>query len=148
MHSFWKIVYLGPLPAEILFSYRKPATSFSLRYDVQLGEITCICWLNFDVNGLNDNLEMSQIYDVSMIKRIQTSCCDFAGFKTCKKMQLTHRWCQHKVRHTMSMWHKRMQHMKIMLQRLVPHIRWQFLLPSKQIVRKETRQSHLYLNVL
>ena len=80
-----------------IFSYRKPAASFSLRYDVQLGEEkkTCICRRNFDVNGLNENLDTSQIYGVSMIKRIQTSCCcDFAGFKTCKKkyekMQLTH----------------------------------------------------------
>ena len=106
--------------------------------------------LSADVS-LNENLEISRIYGVSMIKRIQTSCCDFAGFKTCKttaKMQLTHYWRQRQVRHITSMWRKRMQYMKIMLQRLVPHIKWQFLSSSKQIVRKETRQSRWYLNVL
>ena len=48
---------------------------------------------NCDVNGLNENLKMSQIYGISMIKRIETSCCDIADFKTWKnnaKMQLTH----------------------------------------------------------
>ena len=34
-----------------------------------------------------------------------------------------------------------MQYMKKMLQRLVPHIKSQFLSPSKQIIRTEAHQS-------
>ena len=67
---------------------------------------TFICCRNFDVIGLIENLEMSQIYGVSMNKRIQTSYCDFTRFKTCKKkakMPLTNQRHQRQVRHITSM---------------------------------------------
>ena len=48
--------YLAPQPAKTKFSYRKPAMSFSLRYDVQLGEKRLSVERNCDVNGLNENL--------------------------------------------------------------------------------------------
>ena len=48
---------------------------------------------------------------------------------------VTHQWRQRQVRHITSMWRKRMQYMKITLQRLVPYSKLQFLSPSKQIVR-------------
>ena len=64
-----------------------------------------------------------------------------------KLVNKLNQWRQRQVKHITSMRRKCMQYMKIM-QRLVPHIKWQFLSPSKQIVRKETHQSRRYLNVL
>ena len=62
-------IFISETRNVLFFEIRSPA-----------GRKTFICLRNFDVNLE----ERSQIYGVSMIKRIQTSCCDFDGFKTCK----------------------------------------------------------------
>ena len=93
LNDFKKAQFLNDCISETLaeetnFAYRKAARS--LWYDVHLEEKMHCYSRNFDVKGFNKNLEMAQFYGVSLIKSIQTSCCDLTGLKTCKTFEPGH----------------------------------------------------------